>query len=99
MLGVTADDQCGMPSPAGGGASVTRVPTRTGWGWAQGKSSEILNPLGSWLVTSDEIDDVGSSSMWLEVNGERVQNGTTRSMVFDVPNLVWIPEPVHGARA
>lgn len=49
--------------------------------WVKGKSAETFNPCGPWLVTPDEID-VRHLAMWLEVNGERRQAGTTRSMVF-----------------
>jgi 2-keto-4-pentenoate hydratase/2-oxohepta-3-ene-1,7-dioic acid hydratase in catechol pathway len=57
--------------------------------WVKGKSCETFNPLGPWLVTPDEVGDVDSLRMWLEVNGERVQDGTTRTMVFGVRHLVW----------
>ena len=56
--------------------------------WVKGKSCETFNPLGPWLVTSDEID-VDSLGMWLEVNGERVQAGNTRDMVFSARHIVW----------
>jgi 2,4-didehydro-3-deoxy-L-rhamnonate hydrolase len=57
--------------------------------WVKGKSCETFNPLGPWLVTPDEVGDVDSLRMWLEVNGERVQDGTTKTMVFNVPHLIW----------
>jgi 2,4-didehydro-3-deoxy-L-rhamnonate hydrolase len=57
--------------------------------WVKGKSCETFNPLGPWLVTPDEIEEVESLAMWLEVNGERVQNGSTSNMVFGVAYLVW----------
>jgi 2-keto-4-pentenoate hydratase/2-oxohepta-3-ene-1,7-dioic acid hydratase in catechol pathway len=57
--------------------------------WVKGKSCETFNPLGPWLVTPDEIGELDSLGMWLEVNGERVQDGTTKNMVFNVPYLVW----------
>jgi 2-keto-4-pentenoate hydratase/2-oxohepta-3-ene-1,7-dioic acid hydratase in catechol pathway len=57
--------------------------------WVKGKSCETFNPLGPWLVTPDEVGDLDSLGMWLDVNGERVQDGTTKNMVFDVPHLVW----------
>jgi 2-keto-4-pentenoate hydratase/2-oxohepta-3-ene-1,7-dioic acid hydratase in catechol pathway len=57
--------------------------------WVKGKSCETFNPLGPWLVTPDEIADVEGLGMWLEVNGERFQDGTTKNMVFGVPHLVW----------
>ena len=56
--------------------------------WVKGKSCDTFNPLGPWLVTPDEIADVGRLGMRLEVNGERMQSGTTATMIFDVPFLV-----------
>jgi 2,4-diketo-3-deoxy-L-fuconate hydrolase len=51
--------------------------------WAKGKSAETFNPAGPWLVTPDEIDDVLALDMWLDVNGIRRQDGTTKTMIFD----------------
>ncbi|PKQ27109.1 MAG: ureidoglycolate lyase [Actinobacteria bacterium HGW-Actinobacteria-4] len=51
--------------------------------WLKGKSAETFNPAGPWLVTPDEFDDVSNLSMWLDVNGERRQTGSTSTMVFD----------------
>ncbi|MEU9954095.1 fumarylacetoacetate hydrolase family protein [Streptomyces sp. NPDC047939] len=51
--------------------------------WAKGKSAETFNPAGPWLVTTDEIDDVLSLGMWLDVNGVRRQNGNTKTMIFN----------------
>lgn len=51
--------------------------------WSKGKSAETFNPAGPWLVTPDEIDDVQSLAMWLDVNGTRRQTGSTSKMVFD----------------
>ncbi|MEV0226285.1 fumarylacetoacetate hydrolase family protein [Streptomyces sp. NPDC050704] len=51
--------------------------------WAKGKSAETFNPAGPWLATTDEIDDVLALDMWLDVNGVRRQNGSTKTMVFD----------------
>ncbi len=51
--------------------------------WMKGKSAETFNPAGPWLATPDEIDDVLSLGMWLDVNGERRQTGSTATMVFD----------------
>ncbi|CUA85373.1 fumarylacetoacetate hydrolase family protein [Chelatococcus daeguensis] len=56
--------------------------------WAKGKGCPTFGPLGPWLVTTDEIKDVQNLSMWLEVNGERVQDGSTKTMIFSVPFLV-----------
>ncbi|CAB4964336.1 MAG: ureidoglycolate lyase [Actinobacteria bacterium] len=57
--------------------------------WSKGKSCETFNPCGPWLVTSDEIADVHDLSMWLDVNGQRRQTGSTKTMVFNIPHLVW----------
>jgi 2,4-diketo-3-deoxy-L-fuconate hydrolase len=57
--------------------------------WAKGKSCETFNPLGPWLVTADEVTDVGALGLWLDLNGERVQDGTTKSMLFSPAYLVW----------
>jgi 2,4-diketo-3-deoxy-L-fuconate hydrolase len=51
--------------------------------WSKGKSSETFNPAGPWLVTADEIDDVNNLGLWLDVNGQRRQTGTTSKMIFD----------------
>jgi 2-keto-4-pentenoate hydratase/2-oxohepta-3-ene-1,7-dioic acid hydratase in catechol pathway len=51
--------------------------------WSKGKSAETFNPAGPWLVTPDEIDDVRSLDMWLDVNGVRRQTGSTKTMIFD----------------
>ncbi|NQX03177.1 fumarylacetoacetate hydrolase family protein [Rathayibacter sp. VKM Ac-2856] len=51
--------------------------------WSKGKSAETFNPAGPWLVTPDEIDDVLSLDMWLDVNGVRRQTGSTSTMIFD----------------
>jgi 2-keto-4-pentenoate hydratase/2-oxohepta-3-ene-1,7-dioic acid hydratase in catechol pathway len=55
----------------------------------KGKGAETFGPLGPWLVTKDEIKDPQRLKMWLSVNGEPRQNGTTRTMVFGVAHLVW----------
>lgn len=57
--------------------------------WVKGKSCETFNPCGPWLVTPDEIADVQDLGMWLDVNGQRRQTGSTRTMIFDVPYVVW----------
>jgi 2-keto-4-pentenoate hydratase/2-oxohepta-3-ene-1,7-dioic acid hydratase in catechol pathway len=51
--------------------------------WVKGKSAETFNPTGPYLVTPDEVDDVLSLGMWLDVNGERRQTGSTSTMIFD----------------
>ena len=56
--------------------------------WMKGKGCPTFGPLGPWLVTPDEIPDVQKLAMWLDVNGERVQNGSTATMIFGVKTLV-----------
>jgi 2,4-didehydro-3-deoxy-L-rhamnonate hydrolase len=56
--------------------------------WDKGKGCDTFGPIGPWLVTSDEVGDVQNLSMWLDVNGERKQTGTTATMIFDVATLV-----------
>jgi 2,4-diketo-3-deoxy-L-fuconate hydrolase len=51
--------------------------------WSKGKSAETFNPAGPWLATPDEIPDVLDLGMWLEVNGVRRQDGTTKRMIFN----------------
>jgi 2-keto-4-pentenoate hydratase/2-oxohepta-3-ene-1,7-dioic acid hydratase in catechol pathway len=57
--------------------------------WVKGKSAETFGPLGPWLVTKDEIKDPQRLDMWLTVNGETRQKGTTKNMLFGVAHLVW----------
>lgn len=56
--------------------------------WDKGKGCDTFGPVGPWLVTADEIADPQDLEMWLEVNGKRYQNGSTRTMVFGVAQLV-----------
>jgi 2,4-diketo-3-deoxy-L-fuconate hydrolase len=56
--------------------------------WVKGKSADTFGPIGPWLVTSDEVPDPQALDMWLEVDGTRYQNGSTRTMVFGVAYLV-----------
>jgi 2-keto-4-pentenoate hydratase/2-oxohepta-3-ene-1,7-dioic acid hydratase in catechol pathway len=56
--------------------------------WVKGKSADTFGPIGPWLVTPDEVPDYHELDMWLEVDGKRYQNGTTKTMVFGVPYLV-----------
>jgi len=57
--------------------------------WIKGKGCETFGPLGPWLVTKDEIRDPQRLDMWLTVNGETRQKGSTHNMVFGVAHLVW----------
>lgn len=56
--------------------------------WVKGKSADTFGPTGPWLVTRDEIADVQNLQMSLQVNGESRQNGSTSTMVYQVPFLV-----------
>jgi 2-keto-4-pentenoate hydratase/2-oxohepta-3-ene-1,7-dioic acid hydratase in catechol pathway len=56
--------------------------------WVKGKSADTFAPIGPFLATRDEIPDPGRLGMWLTVNGETRQKGTTANMIFDVPTLV-----------
>ena len=56
--------------------------------WDKGKGCDTFGPVGPWLVTADEVGDPQDLAMWLEVNGRRVQDGSTRTMVFGVAKLV-----------
>ncbi|WP_030908429.1 fumarylacetoacetate hydrolase family protein [Streptomyces sp. NRRL F-5126] len=56
--------------------------------WDKGKNCETFNPLGPWLVTSDEVPDPQALAMRLSVNGETKQDGTTADMIFPVAEIV-----------
>ncbi|MDI5983169.1 fumarylacetoacetate hydrolase family protein [Halomonas sp. M4R5S39] len=56
--------------------------------WDKGKGCDTFGPLGPWLVTPDEIADPHDLAMWLEVDGHRYQDGSTRTMVYRVPFLI-----------
>jgi 2-keto-4-pentenoate hydratase/2-oxohepta-3-ene-1,7-dioic acid hydratase in catechol pathway len=56
--------------------------------WDKGKSFDTFGPLGPWLVTTDELDDVRHLAMFLDVDGRRMQSGNTASMIFGIAELV-----------
>ncbi|HWA69377.1 MAG TPA: fumarylacetoacetate hydrolase family protein [Rhizomicrobium sp.] len=56
--------------------------------WDKGKGCDTFGPFGPWLVTLDEVGDLNSLKLWLDLNGKRVQKGSTASLIFDVPSLV-----------
>jgi len=56
--------------------------------WVKGKSADTFAPLGPFLATADELPNPGKLGMWLKVNGQFRQKGTTANMIFDVPTLV-----------
>ncbi len=81
------------PVHVAGYAVMNDVSERTfqihrGGQWVKGKSHDSFAPLGPWLVTRDEIADVGNLDMFLDVNGERRQTGNTRTMIFSIPKIV-----------
>ena len=56
--------------------------------WDKGKGFDTFGPIGPWLVTTDEVGNVGKLDMWLDVNGVRQQTGNTKTMIFDVATIV-----------
>ena len=56
--------------------------------WTKGKGCPTFGPLGPWMVTADEIADVQNLGMWLEVDGKRYQDGSTKTMIFGVKHIV-----------
>ena len=56
--------------------------------WDKGKGCDTFGPVGPWMVTADEVGDPQALSMWLDLNGARMQTGNTRTMVFGVAHLV-----------
>ena len=56
--------------------------------WTKGKSCDTFGPVGPWLVTTDEIPDPQNLNLWLDVNGERMQTGSTNTMVFNVAFII-----------
>jgi 2,4-didehydro-3-deoxy-L-rhamnonate hydrolase len=61
---------------------------RNGGQWMKGKCCPTFGPIGPWLVTRDEVPDPQQLSLWLEVNGTKLQNGSTRTMIFPIAMLV-----------
>jgi 2,4-didehydro-3-deoxy-L-rhamnonate hydrolase len=61
---------------------------RGGGQWAKGKGCPTFGPLGPYLVTPDEVCDVQDLAMWLDVNGQPMQRGSTATMIFSVKHLV-----------
>lgn len=62
--------------------------TERGMTWDKGKGFPTFGPVGPWLVTTDEVGDPQNLSMWLDVNGKRLQDGSTKTMIFTVAQLV-----------
>jgi len=62
--------------------------TERGGTWDKGKGCDTFGPIGPWVVTKDEVADPQNLGMWLEVDGHRYQNGSTKTMIFGVANVV-----------
>lgn len=56
--------------------------------WDKGKGCDTFGPVGPWLVTADEVTDPQALRLWLEVNGKRWQDGSTRTMIFSVAQII-----------
>jgi 2,4-didehydro-3-deoxy-L-rhamnonate hydrolase len=56
--------------------------------WVKGKSCDTFAPIGPWLVTPDEIADIGNVRLWLTVNGKMMQDGNSSNLVFKIPFLI-----------
>jgi 2-keto-4-pentenoate hydratase/2-oxohepta-3-ene-1,7-dioic acid hydratase in catechol pathway len=56
--------------------------------WVKGKSADTFGPIGPWLVTPDEVPDPQNLDMWLDIDGHRYQNGSTKTMIFGVAHLI-----------
>jgi 2,4-diketo-3-deoxy-L-fuconate hydrolase len=59
-----------------------------GGSWDKGKGCDTFGPFGPWLVTMDEVADVGNLGLWLDLNGQRMQTGNTSGLIFTVPFLI-----------
>ncbi|WP_374298362.1 fumarylacetoacetate hydrolase family protein [Paracoccus sp. (in: a-proteobacteria)] len=68
--------------------SERRFQSERGGQWTKGKSHDTFGPIGPWLVTTDEIADPQALDLWLDVDGERRQTGSTATMIFGVAHLV-----------
>src|SRR5690606_41457236 len=62
--------------------------TERGGQWIKGKSAPTFGPLGPWLVTPDEVGDVQDLAMELDLNGEKAQRGSTKTMIFGVAHII-----------
>ena len=56
--------------------------------WVKGKSADTFGPIGPWLVTADEVPEPGNLGLWLDVDGRRRQDGSTKTLIFGVAYLV-----------
>lgn len=56
--------------------------------WVKGKSCDTFAPIGPWIATPDEIDDVDNLGLWLSVNGKKYQDGSTSDLIFNIPYVI-----------
>ena len=68
--------------------SERRFHPERGGQWDKGKGCDTFGPIGPWIVTTDEVPDPQNLKMWLEVDGHRYQNGSTKTMIFTVRQIV-----------
>jgi 2-keto-4-pentenoate hydratase/2-oxohepta-3-ene-1,7-dioic acid hydratase in catechol pathway len=68
--------------------SERRFQSERGGQWIKGKSHDTFGPVGPWMVTKDEFDDIQNIDLWLDVDGDRRQTGNTKTMIFGVAHLV-----------
>ena len=95
VIGTAASyvDEAGAMAHVAGYCVVNDVSERSyqlerGGTWDKGKGCDTFGPTGPWLVTADEVPDPHALDLWLEVDGHRYQQGNTRTMIFNVPQLV-----------
>jgi 2-keto-4-pentenoate hydratase/2-oxohepta-3-ene-1,7-dioic acid hydratase in catechol pathway len=62
--------------------------TERGGQWDKGKGCDTFGPTGPWLVTKDEVSDPQSLHLWCDIDGRRMQNGNTKTMIFDIAKIV-----------
>jgi 2-keto-4-pentenoate hydratase/2-oxohepta-3-ene-1,7-dioic acid hydratase in catechol pathway len=68
--------------------SERRFQSKRSGQWTKGKSSDTFGPIGPWLVTPDEVPDPQALDLWLDLNGERMQTGNSRAMIFGCATLI-----------
>ncbi|MBO6784081.1 MAG: fumarylacetoacetate hydrolase family protein [Alphaproteobacteria bacterium] len=73
---------------AGNDVSERKFQIESGGQWVKGKSSDTFGPLGPWLVTTDEIKNPQNLQVWLDVNGERMQEESTKDMIFSCADII-----------
>src|SRR5699024_8519939 len=56
--------------------------------WVKGKSNDTFSPIGPFVATPDEIEEVNNLRLWLKVNGKTMQDGNTANLIFDIPYLI-----------